>query len=381
MVSGIQGGKTTNGALWARSHLGDLSDPHDNAIIAAPDYKIFSQSTFPKFQEYFSGYGKLDKKEMAFRVNGGGTIYLRSMHDPDSCEGITNVRWIWGDEAGKMKKLAWTNLSGRSAFREAPIFLTTTPYALNWLYKDLYKPYKQGKFSDVLFVQFRSVDNPYFPKAEYERQRRLLDPRDFARKYEGKFEKMAGLVFMDFDETLNMVEPFQTNKRDYFVGAGVDWGYTNAFAISIRAIHRTEPGRDYQLGEFYKSYMTPSEKVVIAKQFQGKYGIETFYCDNEEPAMIKEFNNAGLHAVAAPKYPGSLVDNIARHNTLIRTRDHKIFRGKCPMTEEEYETYHYAEDDGKEELICTSPNAPNISETRPVKRWNSSRANPGWRDY
>ena len=62
--------------------------------------------------------------------------------------------------------------------------------------------------------------------------------------------------------------------------------------------------------------------------------------------MIEEFNRAGLPAIAAPKYPGSLKDNISRHNQIIQDRTYKLFAGVCPRTEEEYETYHYPEYDG-----------------------------------
>jgi PBSX family phage terminase large subunit len=355
LVAGKQGGKTFIGSMWARLKASLFSSPLDCGIVTAPTHKILKQATLPRFLQTFSGLGKWRESDSIFEMNNGQPIYVRTLHDVNTIEGITRCRWIWADEAGQYKQMAWDNIQGRAAPMEAQMFLTTTPYALNWLYKDLYKPWIAGKRPDVHFVQFRSVDNPFFPRAEYERLKAIMDPRVFSMHFEGQFQKMAGLVFMDFDELHNQDEPFQTNPRDYFVCAGVDWGYTNAFAISVRAIHRREPGRDYQIAEHYQSYLTPSEKVAVAKQFKARYGVETFYCDNEEPAMIKEFNNAGLHAVAAPKYPGSLTDNIARHNMLIKSRDHKVFRGRCPYTLDEYATYHYPEIDGDEENPSENP--------------------------
>ena len=348
LVAGKQGGKTLVGSLWSRKKASEFTDRRDCGIVTAPTYKTLKQATLPRFLETFHGLGKWRESDSIFEMNNGQPVYVRTLHDVNTIEGITRTRWTWNDEAGQYKRMAWDNIQGRAAPMEAQMFLTTTPYALNWLYKDLYKPWLAGKRPDVHFVQFRSVDNPYFPKQEYERLKAIMDARIFAMHFEGQFQKMAGLVFMDFDEILNMDEAFKPNKQDYFIGAGVDWGYTNAFAITVRAIHRTNPGHDYQIAEFYQSYLTPSEKVSVAKQFKDKFGIETFYCDNEEPAMIKEFNNAGLTAVAAPKYPGSLKDNIARHNALIKSRDYKIFRGRCPYTLDEYATYHYPEIDGDE---------------------------------
>ncbi len=144
-VAGKQGGKSTVAMLWARMKSSNDFEPGDNAIVAAPTFKIFSQSTLPKFQEYFNGIGKWNKGEMSFQVNGRGKIFLRSMHEPDSAEGITSVKWIVADEAGKLKLRAYQNLVARSAFKESQVFLATTPYSMNWLYKDIYKPWVKGR--------------------------------------------------------------------------------------------------------------------------------------------------------------------------------------------------------------------------------------------
>ncbi len=356
LVAGKQGGKTFLGKCWSRMKASQFTDKKDCGIVTAPTHKILKQATLPAFLDAFAGLGRWKDSDSIFEMNNGQPIYIRTMHDVNTIEGITRCRWLWGDEAGQYKAMAWDNLQGRAAPMQAPIFLTTTPYALNWLYKDLYKPWRAGKRPDVQFIQFRSVDNPHFPKAEFERLKAIMDPRVFAMHFEGQFQKMAGLVFMDFDEALNMTDPHEAWKRksDWTVVAGVDWGYTNPFAIVVRAIHKFEP-RDHQIAEHYQSYLTPSDKVAIAKDFQKRYGIEQFYCDNEEPASIEEFNRAGLKAIGAPKYPGSLKDNIEGHNELIRMRVYKVFRGKCKHTEEEYETYHYPEEDGDEENADENP--------------------------
>lgn len=356
LVAGKQGGKTFLGKCWSRMQASKHTDKRDCGIVTAPTHKILKQATLPAFLDAFQGLGRWKDSDSVFEMNNGQPIYIRTMHDVNTIEGITRCRWLWGDEAGQYKAMAWDNLQGRAAPMEAPIFLTTTPYALNWLYKDLYKPWRAGKRPDVEFIQFRSVDNPHFPKAEFERLKAIMDPRVFSMHFEGQFQKMAGLVFMDFDETENMCDAhdFWRDKQRYLVCAGIDWGYTNPFAIAVRGLHRTEP-RDYQIGEFYQSYLTPGEKVQVAKQYKQRFGIEVFYCDNEDPAMIEEFNRAGLNAVACHKYPGSLKDMIGAHNEIIKNRTYKVFRGLNKHTEEEYETYHYPEEDGDEENYDENP--------------------------
>lgn len=347
MCAGIQGGKTTAGGLWMKRKVFNNKEKDANFLITAPTVKIFNQSTEPKFLELFNGYGKYNKTDQIFEMNGKRRIYLRSMHEPDSIEGMTNVYGIWPDELGKCSLKAWTNIEGRSAFKMCQIFGTTTPYALNWLWKDIYKPWTQGKRDDVDFIQFPSIDNPYFPKAEYERQKRLLDPRVFAMKYEGKFERMAGLVYPDLDDVLNIEDAFAPNPRDYLICAGIDFGYTNPFAVSVRALHRKQP-RDYQIGEFYKSGMLLDDMTAILRKMQSRIGVEIFYADSEDPRTIADLRARGINIHAATKGPGSVKNGIAAHGELIRTREYKYFRGKCPHTEDEYATYHYPEDKGEE---------------------------------
>lgn len=353
MCAGIQGGKTTAGGIWMRKKVWENKEKGANFLITAPTVKIFNQSTEPKFLELFNGFGKYHKTDKVFEMNGKRRVYLRSLHEPDAIEGTTDVYAVWGDELGKCSLKAWTNIEGRSAFKKAPIFGTTTPYALNWLWKDIYKPWKQGKRNDVDFIQFPSIDNPYFPKDEYERQRDHLDPRVFAMKYMGQFERMAGLVYPDLDDVQNFEDPFAPTQRDYLIVGGIDFGFTNPFAVSVRALHRKQP-RDYQVGEFYKTGMLLDDKTAVLRRLHG-IGVEHFYADSAEPGTIADLQARGIKIHPVKKGPGSLKNGIDAHRELVNTREYKMFKGKCPHTEDEYATYHYPEEKGEEEDVDENP--------------------------
>lgn len=347
LVAGKQGGKTFIGSIWSRKQASIYREKRDCGIVTAPTHKILKQATLPRFLQTFDGLGKWRESDSIFEMHSGQPVYVRTLHDVNTIEGITRCRWIWADEAGQYKAMAWDNIQGRAAPMEADIFLTTTPYSLNWLYKDLYRPWTQGKREDVHFVQFRSIDNPFFPQAEYERLKKVMDPRIFAMHFEGQFQKMAGLVYPDIDEMHNFEDPFGPNPRDYFICGGVDFGFTNPFALSIRAIHRREP-RDYQVGEFYKTGMLLDDMVRVLRKFQDQLGVECFYADSAEPRTIADLSSRGIRIHPAAKGPDSLKNGIAAHGELIRSREYKMFRGKCLHTEDEYETYHYPEDKGLE---------------------------------
>jgi phage terminase large subunit len=273
-----------------------------------------------------------------------------------SCEGIPNVRWIWLDEGGMIRYQAWVNLQGRAAPREARIFTSTTPYGLNFMYHDIYRPWLEGKISDVDIIQWKSCDNPYFSQAEYLRQKDMLDPRMFAMRYEGLFTKLAGLVYQSFDRLQNagIAPDLKRFRERYYVFAGVDWGYSNPFAIVVRIIAK-DGSEDIQVDEFLRPGLAPNECVECAKRYKAKWDIEMWYCDEEAPDYIRAFNLAGLKAVGVKKGRGSVMEGIGLHNSLIKTRQHKLVMASCKNTIDEYETYSYPERDDRSVNISENP--------------------------
>lgn len=336
LLTGIQFGKTTVGAMWMRLLMAQNASKGDNFIITAPNYKIMQQSTLPAFLKIMDGLGQYHKADAMFSLRYGGKCYMRTATEPDSIVGITNVRAIWGDEAGKYSLYFWENMQARASFRNCPIFLTTTPYTTNWVYKDLLKPVKEGKRDDCIIIQASSNENPYFPKEEFERRKYTMDPRRFAALYLGEFEKMHGLVYDCFDESVHSIDPIELPIGSKFY-AGVDWGYTDPFVLNVRAVSPT--GHHFLVSEFYKTGMTVYDMVLIAKQKKAIYGIKTFYCDPSQPGYIEEFNRNGLAAVPADNDIRRGVDT---HYNLIKTDKYSVFN-TAKNTINEYSGYHYPE--------------------------------------
>jgi len=313
----------------------------DAFLITSPTYKVMNQSTLPAFLKLMEGRGRYLKGDQEFEMYGGGRCYFRTNTDPDSIVGITNVRHIWGDEAGKFSLYFWENMQGRGSFKDCQIDLTTSPYAMNWIFKEIIRPKLRDPSArpDVFMVQARSDENPYFPMDEYLRRKATMDPRRFNMMYGGQWDKMAGLVYDCFDEFENSVKPFPLPAGTRFV-AGIDWGFTQPFALTIRAI--SPAGMHYQVSEVYKAGLTMSDKIEVAKRLKGIWNITMFWCDPAEPGSIQEFQNAGLPA--APAINDVRV-GIDAHYDLIASGRYKVFEGACPKTVDEYEAYHYPEPD------------------------------------
>lgn len=336
-LTGIQFGKTTIGSYWMKRKMWEFTAPNDAFIITAPNYKIMKQSTLPAFLRIMEGSGDYHIADAEFHLHDGGVCYLRTSTEPDSIVGITNVRAIWGDEAGKYSLYFWENMQARASFRNCPIMLTTTPYTSNWIFKELVRPTKEQKRNDVALIEASSNENPLFPQEEFERRQKTMDPRRFAALYLGQFEKMHGLVYDCFNEAIHVVAPIQlpTGTKYY---AGVDWGTTNPFAITVRAI--TPTGFHYQVSEFYKTGLTITDMIQAAKQKKQTFGIQTFYADPSMPGYIEEFNRAGLSCVAADN---DIRRGIDAHIELIKSGKFYIFDKSSPYTLDEMSSYHYPE--------------------------------------
>lgn len=337
LCCGIQFGKTVAGAVRMKYEMHRHTDESDNFLIMSPTYKVMMQSTLPPFLNFMRGLGTYSKYDNVFKMDGGGQCFMRTGTDPDAIVGITNIRHVWVDEAGLFSLYAWENIQARAAFRQASIVLTTSPYTLNWIFKEIIRPKLKDPAArpDVELIQARSDENPYFPKEEYEQRRLTMDERRFRMMFGGAWERMAGLVYDCFDDIDNVCEPFSLPSGTLYY-AGIDWGFSAPFAIVVLAI--APDGRRYQVGEFYRSGLTLTDKIQVAKQLQKVFGIKMFFCDPEEPASIEEFNRRGVHATAANN---DVKYGVSQVYEMMKTRTFKVFAKTSPHTLDEMETYHW----------------------------------------
>lgn len=337
-ATGIQWGKTTVGALKIKILMHKHTDPRDNFIITAPTYKIMQQATLPEFLRVMDGCGEYSKVDACFKMHNGGTCWMRTGTDANSVVGITNVRGVWGDEAGLYSLYFHENIQARASVKEAPIIYTTSPYSLNWIYSDYIRPYHKGKLhDDVAIIQARSNENPYFPDAEFQRKKATMDPRRFNMIYGGEFHKLEGLVYSCFNEDNHIVKPCELDPRTIYV-AGVDWGYTNPACILVLGV--TPENGVYLVSEYYQTNKTIGELVDAARRLKTAFNIERFYCDPSSPSNIAEFNKARLTALPADNDIRPGVD--AAYELIASDRFH-VFEGVAPHFLDEISMYHYPE--------------------------------------
>jgi phage terminase large subunit len=290
-VSGVQGGKTMSGVIWLIKEI--IAHPYDDFLIAAPTYKILEQSTLKKFFDIFPMHTVQYKKQDAVLklLPNAGNIYIRSTEIPNNIEGMT-VRAAWLDEAGMMKPQIWTNILARVAAKKGRVLMTSTFYTLNWLWTEVCRRALAGD-PDFAYFKWRSIDNPYFPKEEYERAKTILAPSEFERRYNGEPRKMQGIVYPDWNEEMIFMSPPDEFEE---VVCGIDYGFTNPTAIEVAGI---KTGSLYLVDELYQTRLTINEIVKEARELQGKWEITMFYCDPSAVSLIESMNQNNLPTYAA----------------------------------------------------------------------------------
>lgn len=342
VVSGIRGGKTTIGAIW----LLDVINTDRNSgklgdyLICAPTNKILDQSTLPKFKEFFpKDWGVWKEQKSYFELNwprpGSDEpcrIFVRSMDEPDSIEGMDALA-CWADEVGKMKSNAWINMQGRLSVHKGRAILTTTPYAMNWFYSDVVKKGQLGD-KDYNIITWASVDNPAFPKDEFERAKRTLPKAIFERRYLGKWTRLEGLVYPEFDEDTHLVESF-TIPDNWLRFGGLDFGFNNPNAL-LSITQDTENNVFYVFSEFYQNETLLKTLSDVIKQKNLSYVL----ADTQSAQLISELNKFyGCGNVKEAEK--NVAVGIERIRTLLAEGRLKFFRGKTTKTIEELMEYHY----------------------------------------
>lgn len=289
-------------------------------------------------------WGTWMEQKKAFKLNWKNQdgedcyIYVRSTDQPDYLEGMT-ILAAWLDEAGKMKAETWVNIQARLGINQGRCMMTTTPYAVNWIYKDVVKKAKEGRPEYAQF-QWRSIDNPWFSKEEYYRMKEILPEATFKRRYEGDFTRPEGLVYPDFSEDTHVVEPFAV-PLNWERFAGMDFGHRDPTAIL--AIAR-DPNTNiyYVFDEFYE------RKPALQKMadFLHKHYFKYILADWNSAQVIQELKRVYKvkYLYNADKTAGSFDVTYERVTQLLKEGRLKFFRWKTRNTIDEIESYHHKDE-------------------------------------
>lgn len=265
IIAGAQSGKTILGPVWLWNEI-KKRGPGDY-IVASPTYPLLSKKALPAFLDLFEKKLKLGRyfpSSKQFRFSREGSritfgqyvddetiIFFGHAQDPESLESAT-AKAAWLDEAGqrKFKLASWEAIQRRLALHRGRAFITTTPYDLGWLKKQIYDRWKSGD-KDYEVINFRSTMNPAFSIEEYRRAKRTLPSWKFDLFYRGIFTRPAGAIYDCYNEAIHTCPRFAIpDQWERFLG--VDFGGINTAGVFFAKEPHT--GRMFAYREYNKNY-------------------------------------------------------------------------------------------------------------------------------
>jgi hypothetical protein len=202
VIAGTQSGKTSFVPIWIDREIREQG--HGDYLAATATYDLFKLKFLPEMRHYFvsmMGWHE-DKVDRVFwkeyKPGLFDRIILRSASSEGGLESAT-VKAAVLDECGQddFRVGAWEAVQRRLSLSQGRVLGTTTPYNLGWLKQQVYDRWRAGD-ADYRVIQFASIMNPAFPRAEYDRAKLTLPKWKFEMFYNGQFTRPAGMIYEDF---------------------------------------------------------------------------------------------------------------------------------------------------------------------------------------
>ncbi len=363
VIAGTGGGKTAYAPIWVlteRAKLAARGITKSSGIVVAP-YKILRRTTMPTFLNLFQNKLKLgeweSRQDGIWRFYDGGYVYFCSADTPESIEGA-HVHWAMLDEAGQRQfpEESFRAVERRVRFNEGRILITTTPYVLGWLKvladSSLLPEDDPASRSDVEVITFSSIQNPKFPKVEFERARKTLPAWMFRMFYEGIWDRPAGLVYsMVQDEQWINFSALPDQWKTWPGYAGKDFGYHNPHASIYSAL--SPEGKLYVFDEYYETERTNAQNARSAPH---KDKLTMAWADPASPEAIAEFVNQGWRLTAAPRI--AVLDGLKTVFEWVLSGRLVFVRGRLTNTSKELDSYMWDErEDHADQVVKTHDHA------------------------
>ncbi len=265
-------GGTGSGKTWMAPYIiitKWLKEPDSQCIAIGLSYnRHVERVMIRRVEEFLNNYKiryTMNRSTATMTLhNNNSQILFGSSENPLSLEGSHLKGGVWIDECGQISRSSFDVAERRTNLHKAPILLTSVPYYNNWLLTDIYKPYLEGKRTDIEWVPCKSLDNLSFDPqvvAEIKARRR---PEYFEIFFEGRFARPFGLIYSDPPSDEIIVDPEIEFPNGIPPGwpcfSGHDFGINDPNA-AVWA--RLDPHRDilYIVAEYEAPTMTMRQHV------------------------------------------------------------------------------------------------------------------------
>ena len=237
MSGSTQVGKTCFGPHWLEREIDNTGSQGDYLAVTAT-FKLLKLKMQPEFLNLFErtlDLGVWHESDRIFtshdRYHGAEAwrVIFVSATNPEGAESAT-AKAAWCDELGQhqFKRETWEAITRRLTLAQGRGLGTTTLYELGWLKTELYDRWKDGD-PDIDWIEVDALVNPVFPRAEYERQKRILPGWKFNMFYRGMYDRPAGIVYDSFS-TDQVIDRFEV-PPEWPRYVGHDFGPNNTVAL------------------------------------------------------------------------------------------------------------------------------------------------------
>lgn len=319
VIAGSQGGKTSWGPWWLWREI-TLRGAGDYLAVTV-SYDLFKLKMLPAIREvfehtlgiarYWAGDKVMELKNpetgqfIAKRADDPmwGRIILRSAASEGGLESAT-AKAAWLDEAGQdeFSLTAYDAIERRLTINEGRQLITTTPYNLGWLKQLIID--KDGR-DGIEVIRFESVENPTFPRAEFERLRGKMPKWKFDMFMRAVLTRPPGMIFSDFvdayrDKGGHKVKPFALPQA-WPRYVGVDPGAVNT--AKLWGAHDPQTDVFYIYRESLEGGLSTAEHASGAVKLAAENNerVVMFYVGQKAEVQQRlDWQAAGVYNVAEP---------------------------------------------------------------------------------
>lgn len=274
--AGKRSGKTEIAAIKSITYQETKPNGHMNGrdpflgVIISPTFDMLRRLALKKFMAYADPFIRhYNKSTNEITWHDGSLVYGLSAEKPERIEGI-KANWIWLDEVLQMNEHLYLECRARLADTKGYLLATGSlgPNIVNprlhWAYK--YFKEKPDRFTSC--YEWKTSDNPHFPKDELELLRDRLDPQDFRAMFEINWDTTPKTaVYHNFDEANVMHNYAYTKELPTYVA--IDWGWAHPMAALFFQVN-WKTRTVYLFDEIVESQMT-IEKLytkIMAKPYE-----------------------------------------------------------------------------------------------------------------
>ncbi len=180
----------------------------------------------------------------------------------------SSLDYVWFDEEPPFE--IYNECKMRILDRKGDIFGTMTPLkGLTWVYNEIYL--NESKSKEIWHQHIQWEDNPFLDKDEINQFTLTMSEEELQARKFGNFIASSGMVYCEFDENINVVEPFDV-PNEWFDNISIDPGLHNPLSCHFYA--QDFDGNIYVIAEHYQSQQTVpfhAEKIkAIANRLDWK---------------------------------------------------------------------------------------------------------------